>query len=140
MRWLMIWAALVPAMARADVLVATRTLPAHAVLTAGDVAVSGKAAEGAAESLAQVQGLELRTALYRGQPVLLANLGRAAAVERNQSVTILYDAGTVTISAEGRALDRGGIGDRIRVMNSDSRTTVAGIVAPGGIVRVGPDN
>lgn len=140
MRWLMIWAALLPAVAQADVLVATHTLPARAVLTAGDVALSGKTVDGAAESLAQVQGLELRTALYRGQPVLLTNLGPAAAVERNQSVTILYGVGAVTISAEGRALDRGGIGDRIRVMNSDSRATVAGVVAPGGIVRVGPDN
>ncbi|MEM9971263.1 MAG: flagella basal body P-ring formation protein FlgA, partial [Pseudomonadota bacterium] len=45
---------------------------------------------------------------------------------------------TLTIRTEGRVLDRGAVGDRVRVMNLTSRSTVSGIVAAGGTVVVSP--
>lgn len=140
MRALAILIVLLPAMARADGVIAVRTLPAHSVLAAADVALAVKGTRGSAEQIAEVEGLEIRTAVYQGQPILLSNLVQAAEVERNQLVTILYRGGTVTISAEGRALDRGAVGERIRVMNTGSRATVRGEVAPGGKVRVSLEN
>jgi len=133
-------AILLPFAAGAQSLIAARTLPAHSLVGPADVALAPRGAEGAARDLAEVEGQEVRTAVYRGQPILLSNLAPAAEVERNQLVTILFESGPVTISAEGRALDRGGVGDRIRVMNTGSRTTVLGAVAPGGMIRVGATN
>jgi flagella basal body P-ring formation protein FlgA len=58
-------------------------------------------------------------------------------VERNQIVPISFLSGGLAIKAEGRALARGGVGDVIRVMNLQSRTTVSGQIAPDGQVLVG---
>ncbi|MBS0562996.1 MAG: flagellar basal body P-ring formation protein FlgA [Proteobacteria bacterium] len=137
---LLVIAVLMPVAADAQSLIAARTLPAHSIIGPADVVVAPREAEGAAQAVSEVEGQEVRTAVYRGQPILLSNLARAAEVERNQLVTILYASGRVTISAEGRALDRGGVGERIRVMNTGSRTTVLGAVAPGGTIRVGATN
>ena len=40
------------------------------------------------------------------------------------------------IATEGRALDRAGVGERLRVMNLGSRNTVTGTVAEDGAVLV----
>jgi flagella basal body P-ring formation protein FlgA len=57
-------------------------------------------------------------------------------VERNQIVTLIYDQSGLTIATDGRVLDRGGVGDRIRVMNLQSRSTVTGTVGEDGNVYV----
>ena len=38
---------------------------------------------------------------------------------------------------EGRAPDRGGVGEAVRVMNLTSRQIVSGTVAPDGSIKVG---
>ena len=40
------------------------------------------------------------------------------------------------LTARGRAIDEGGIGDSIRVANAQSRTVVAGVVVANGQVAV----
>lgn len=139
MRWLILIALCAPSLARAESVVAQRSLRAHAVVGREDVALLDKQVDGAARDLSTVAGLELRTAVYKGQPILLSNLTAPALVERNQIVTLLFDSGSVTISVQGRALERGGLGDQIRVMNTASRMTVQGVIAAGGFVRVNPD-
>ena len=42
------------------------------------------------------------------------------------------------IVTEGRALDRAGIGERLRVLNLSSRTTVTATVQGAGLATVGP--
>ncbi|MEM9126779.1 MAG: flagella basal body P-ring formation protein FlgA, partial [Pseudomonadota bacterium] len=42
----------------------------------------------------------------------------------------------LSITTEGRALGRGAAGDRIRVMNLSSRTTVTGLIRPDGQIEV----
>lgn len=140
MRWLILMLFFAPTVLRAETVVAQRSLRAHTVVGAGDVALSDQAIDGAADDIDTALGQEVRTAVYKGQPILLSNLTTPALVERNQTVSLLFDSGTVTISVEGRALDRGGLGDQIRVMNTVSRMTVQGVITAGGVVRVNPDN
>jgi len=130
----------VPSALAAQTVVAERTLRAHTVVVAGDLALSDQAVGGAATDIDAVAGRELRAAVYKGQPILLSNLTAPALVERNQMVTLLFDNGAVTISVEGRALDRGGPGDLVRVMNTMSRQTVQGVITADGTVRVNPDS
>lgn len=139
MRWLVLIAMCAPSLGWAESVIAQRSLRAHTVVGPDDVTLLDKQVDGAARDLAVVEGLELRTAVYKGQPILLSNLTAPALVERNQIVTLLFDSGAVTISVQGRALERGGLGDQIRVMNTVSRMTVQGVVAAGGFVRVNPD-
>ena len=89
---------------------------------------------------ADVIGLETRIAVFQGQPILQKNLGPAAVIERNQSVQLAFQSGTLTILSDGRALERGGVGDRIRVMNIASRSTITGVIAADGSVYVDASN
>lgn len=122
--------------ASAETLVAARTLRAQTILGPDDVVLADGTIPGTATDPNEVIGLETRVAIYQGRPIRPANLGPPAIVDRNQAVVLLFAAGGLRITAEGRALGRGGAGDRIRVMNIASRTTVSGVVAGDGTIVV----
>lgn len=123
--------------AAADTLVATRLIRATELIRAGDLTVGQVAVPGAAHDAAALIGMEARVALYPGRPVRLSDVGPAAVIDRNQIVLLHYQSGSLRIAAEGRALERAGPGDRVRVMNLSSRSTVSGLVTAGGTVEVG---
>ena len=131
-------AALAAAPAAADILVATRTIRAQAILVPEDLAATPGEMPGTYATPEEAAGLEARVTIYAGRPIRLQDLGPPATVARNQIVVLLYRRGGLLISAEGRALERGGPGDTIRVLNSTSRTTVSGRIGADGMVQVGP--
>jgi flagella basal body P-ring formation protein FlgA len=51
-------------------------------------------------------------------------------------VQVSFDGKGLQIVTEGRALDRGAVGERIRVMNISSRATVFGTVQEDGTIQV----
>lgn len=116
----------------ADILVAARTIPARTIIGPDDVLVRDLNVVGGIDSPALAIGQETRVALYAGRPIRAADLGPPAVVERNQIITLVYRRGGIVISTEGRALDRAGPGDYIRVMNLTSRTTVSAQISPTG--------
>ncbi len=83
-----------------------------------------------------VLGFELRRAVYRGHPVRSSDIGPVTLVRRNSVVTMQYRSGALSIRTEGRALDAGGDGERIRVMNLDTRQAVTAVVRAPGLVEV----
>lgn len=129
-----------PATASADTVVAARTLRAGTLLTGADLAMIAEDVPGAVSSLDEALGQEARVNLYAGRPIRPGEIGPAALVERNQIVTLVYDQNGLTIATEGRVLDRGGVGDRIRVMNLGSRNTVTGTVGEDGRIYVANDD
>ncbi|MCA0204662.1 flagellar basal body P-ring formation chaperone FlgA [Pararhodobacter sp.] len=130
-------ALLVASPAAADVLVAARTLRAGSLVEAGDVILlSDPAPLGAAQSPDEAVGLEARVTLYARRPIPVASLGPPALVERNQLVTLVFQAGGLEIRADGRALGRGAEGETVRIMNLSSRSTVSGTIAGPGLVSV----
>lgn len=137
MRALALLLALTVPPAGAETLVAARTVRAQAILTPADLAVIAEAVPGTLSTPEEALGLEARTILYQGRPIRPGDIGPAAIVERNALVVLVYRSGALTITAEGRALGRGGPGDALRVMNLTSRTAVTGTVAPDGRVLVG---
>jgi flagellar basal body P-ring formation protein FlgA len=50
---------------------------------------------------------------------------------------MIYTEGPLNIMAEGRALDRAGPGELVRVMNLSSRQVVTGLVRGSGMIEVG---
>ncbi|WP_101067141.1 flagellar basal body P-ring formation chaperone FlgA [Roseovarius salinarum] len=127
---------LVACTAAADTVLAARTIRAQAVISPADVVVKNIEIAGAATSVDQVVGKEARVALYAGRPVRPRDIGPPAIIERNQIVPIVFESEGLHISAEGRSLSRAGPGERVRVMNLSSRTTLFGTVEPDGTVRV----
>ncbi|WP_431297580.1 flagellar basal body P-ring formation chaperone FlgA [Tabrizicola sp. BL-A-41-H6] len=124
----------------AESLVATRTIRAQAVIAPDDLTLVDAEVPDALTDPAQAVGQEARITIYAGRPLRLADLGPAAVIDRNQVVPLVYLAGGLAITTEGRALARGSEGDVIRVINLGSRTTVSGRVGPDGTVYVGVEN
>ncbi len=125
--------------ALAESVVATRTLRPNTVIGPEDLTIVDAALPGALTDPALALGLETRVAIYAGRPVLQADLGTPTLVQRNQVVSLVYIAGGLAISTEGRALARGSEGETVRVINLASRTTVRGRIGPDGAVYVGWD-
>ena len=125
--------------ALAESVVATRTLRPNTVIGPEDLTIVDAALPGAFTDPAMALGLETRVAIYAGRPVLQSDLGTPTLVQRNQVVSLVYLAGGLAISTEGRALARGSEGETVRVINLASRTTVSGRIGPDGAVYVGWD-
>jgi len=119
-----------PGLATAEPLTAVRTLRPGTVLSAGDLA-------GPADAVEAATGQEVRRAVYAGRRIDPADLGPPTLVHRNAVVTMLFRDGLLAIRTEGRALDAGGLGERVRVMNLETRNPVAATVTGAGRVEVG---
>jgi flagella basal body P-ring formation protein FlgA len=121
----------------AETLVTTRNIRANAILSSADLAVVDRQIPGMLSSKDQAVGLEARVSLYAGRPIRPDDLGPPALVDRNQIVPLLYRRGNLTIATDGRALERGAVGDILRLINLGSRSTVTGVVQADGTVVVG---
>lgn len=115
-----------------EILVAAQNLPAGVVIEPSHLAVrDGEAAPGVLSSRVAAVGLESRVALFKGRPIRSVDLGPPTVIRRNAIVSLVFRRAALTISTEGRALDEGAVGDRIRIMNIDSRRTVfATVIGP----------
>lgn len=136
MRMLALAFALLASPVAADILVAARTIPARTIIGPDDILTRDLNVVGGLSAPSMAIGQEARVALYAGRPIRAGDIGPPAVVERNQVITLVYQHGGITISTEGRALDRAGPGDVIRVMNLTSRTTVSARVDTSGIAFV----
>jgi flagella basal body P-ring formation protein FlgA len=114
-----------------------RAIRSHTILSAEDLALAETTVPGAVAEIAAAVGREARVTLYPGRPILTSQIGAPALVERNQLVRMTYSEGALSIATEGRALDRAGAGEMVRVMNLASRQTVTGTVAADGSIEVG---
>ena len=127
--------ALAPLAAAADVVVASRTLRSQTILQPGDLTLADGTVAGALSDLDAALGMEARVVLYAGRPIRPEDIGPAALIDRNQTITILFRRGSLNITVEGRSLGRGTVGDRIKVMNLASHTTLSGTIGADGLVR-----
>lgn len=127
---------LLAAPAAADTVVATRTIRPQQVLSAADIRLEPNSVDGAHSDPSEVIGKEARIAIYPGRPIMFGALGDPALVERNQYVELVYQHAGLRIIADGRALGRGAIGDRVRVMNESSRSVLFGTITADGTILV----
>jgi flagella basal body P-ring formation protein FlgA len=123
--------------ALADSLVATRVIRAQTLLAPADMTLVAAEIPGALGLIEEAIGQEARVTLYPGRAIRAADIGPPALVDRNQVILLVYNAGGLGITAEGRAMERGGEGDVIKVMNLASRQMIVGRVAKDGAIHVG---
>jgi flagella basal body P-ring formation protein FlgA len=114
-----------------------RAIRSQSVIGPDDVTLAEETVPGAVAEIAAVIGREARVMLYPGRPILSGQIGAPALVERNQVVRMHFAMGPLNIVTEGRALDRAGEGEMLRVMNMASRQIVTGSVAADGSIKVG---
>jgi flagellar basal body P-ring formation protein FlgA len=108
------------------------------VLKASDLVVQRRPkSEGPAiTDLQMAAGLAARRSLRPGQPLHDADLMKPTIVQRNDAVTIIYEAPGFTLTLRGRAQDAGALGDTISVLNAESKRVVQGVVSGPGRVTV----
>jgi len=137
MRWLALLTLCASAgAAAADTVIAARNLRPGSILLASDVVQVSGQIPGAYSDAARVVGLEAKVAIYAGRPVLSEHVGPPATIERNQLVEIVFEGAGLSIRTEGRALGRGSEGQRIRVMNLSSKSSLFGTVQTDGTILV----
>jgi flagellar basal body P-ring formation protein FlgA len=81
-------------------------------------------------------GLSPRRSLAPGVPVVAADLKRPVAIAKGALVTLVLSAPNLQLTARGRALEDGAVGQSVRVANAQSRSVVAGVVLANGQVAV----
>ncbi len=83
----------------------------------------------------QAIGFAARASLQPGQPLRSADLMKPELVQRNETVTLVYEVPGITLTVRGKAVEGGAEGDVIAVLNEQSKRTVQGVVAgPGRVV------
>jgi flagella basal body P-ring formation protein FlgA len=83
-------------------------------------------------------GLEATRLLAAGAPVRVQDVRPQVLVPKNSMVTIVLRAGGMELSVQGKALDEGGRGDVVKVMNTKSKRVLEAQVSGAGTVVVAP--
>jgi flagella basal body P-ring formation protein FlgA len=119
-------------------------VPAHDIAR-GDViaesdltyaTVDGKALmSGVPTRMDEVKGMQARRVLSAGQPFRGEDVRRPIVVTKGQTVTMQFSAPGVELTAMGRAMSEGGIGDTVTVQNPASYRMISAVVTAPGAVR-----
>ena len=83
-------------------------------------------------------GMQARRQLRAGQAIRTADLAKPDLVQRDQNVTLIYEAPGIYLTMRGKALDNGTEGDVVNVMNLQSKRTLSGTVIGRGQVSISP--
>jgi flagella basal body P-ring formation protein FlgA len=123
----------------ADVVTLSHAVERGAIIKVSDVIVERRPrAEIGREIVSnrdQVIGMAARNNLRAGQPLRTADLMKPELVQRNETVTLVYEVPGITLTVRGKAVEGGAEGDVISVLNEQSKRTVQGvIVGPGRVV------
>jgi flagella basal body P-ring formation protein FlgA len=122
-----------------DAAVLTRNVDRSDLLKSADIVIERrtKAEIGNdAASREQSLGMQMRRPLRAGQPLRTADLVKPDLVQRDQSVTVIYESPGLYLTTRGKALDSGTEGDVVTVLNPQSKRTVTGVVSGRGQVTI----
>ena len=89
----------------------------------------------------EVLGLQARRVLAAGQAFRSDDVRRPIVVTKGQTVTMQFIVPGVELSAMGRAMSEGGVGDTVTIQNPVSYRMISGtVIAPGTVRANGPIN
>ncbi|GER08581.1 hypothetical protein GCM10007972_23780 [Iodidimonas muriae] len=113
---------------RVELVVPGRTIHPGEIITPQDLVhtqlQSSKILPQSLTSAQQLIGKEARRVLAAGRAVDARKVGPPLLVEKNSEVDIHFATPTLTIKAKGRALEDGGLGDVVKIMNIESRKII----------------
>lgn len=127
-----------------EVPVLTRKFAAGEVITGEDIGMqqlpSSRVRKTMILDVAQIVGKTPRKIISPDRPIRENELSSPVVISKGAAVQMNYRSGNMQIQALGEALEEGGIGDVIRLRNTDSRSVVRGkITAPGRVSVFGND-
>jgi flagella basal body P-ring formation protein FlgA len=87
----------------------------------------------------EVKGMQTRRMLSAGQPFRGDDVRKPIVVTKGETVTMQFIVPGVELTAMGRAMSEGGIGDTVTIQNPASYRMISGVVtAPGTVRATGP--
>jgi flagella basal body P-ring formation protein FlgA len=89
----------------------------------------------------EIKGMQTRRMLAAGQPFRAEDVRRPIVILKGQTITMQFVAPGVELTAMGRAMSEGGVGDTVTIQNPVSYRMISGtVVAPGTVRATGPIN
>lgn len=85
---------------------------------------------------AQLIGMSPRHPLRMGDPLRMSDVEPPVVVTKGAQVDMTYVSGSLTLTARGRALQNGAVGDTVDILNPRSNRTVQGIIEGPNMVRI----
>jgi flagellar basal body P-ring formation protein FlgA len=119
--------------------VLARGVERNEILKSSDVVIERRPKAEAGADVAsrdRAIGMQARKQLRAGQALKGADLAKPDLVQRDQSVTLVYETSGLYLTIRGKALDGGTEGDVVSVLNLQSKRTVSGVVIGRGQVAV----
>ncbi len=121
------------------VIVTTRDVGRGEVLSEADLGYqmvnATSAFPGIVTSMADVEGKEARRVLRAGEAIRKDDVRNPIVVTRGQTVTMTFAVPGITLTAIGKAITEGGIGDTVTVQNPVSFRQVSAVVTGAGQVQ-----
>ncbi|MGY8638749.1 flagellar basal body P-ring formation chaperone FlgA [Bradyrhizobium sp. 14AA] len=122
-----------------EVAVLTRDIDRADLLKSSDVTLERRPkaeVTGEPASRDRTVGMQLRRPMRAGTPIRVADIVKPDFVQRDQSVTIIYQVPGLHLTTRGKAIESGAEGDTVSVLNLQSKRTLTGVVTGRGQVTV----
>lgn len=140
--FLLVWALMLcwPAFAGAGsrIIVPVRDIDRGETISSSDLVVrtvDGDAFPGVITSAKDLVGMEPRRMLRAGEGIRMQDVRRPTLVTKGSTVSMLYEAPGITVTAIGRAMSAGGLGETVTVQNPVSFRQIGAMVIGPGQVR-----
>ena len=126
------------AMQTVDAVTVDHPIERGEVLQASDLTIlrRPRAQSGGLADMKSSVGLAARRQLRPGQPVQVSDLMKPNIVQRDDTVTLVYEAPGLVLTLRGQAQEAGALGDTISVLNQQTKRSVQGVVSGPGRVTV----
>jgi flagellar basal body P-ring formation protein FlgA len=124
----------------ADAIVPVRTISRGEIVRASDLSVErrprAEITTEVVDSHIEVIGRAARQMLRQGQPIRRSDLMKAELVKRDDNITLVYQVPGIMLTTRGKALEAGGDGDVINVLNVQTKRNIQGVVTGPGRVDI----
>jgi len=128
------------AVATVEIATAARTIDRGTTLKDSDVVMERRPRADVSRDVVttrnQAVGFAARNGLQTGRPIRTVDLAKPDLIQRNDAVTLVYEAPGLVLTIRGKAIEGGAEGDVISVLNEQSKRTVQGTVAGPGRVMI----
>jgi flagella basal body P-ring formation protein FlgA len=122
-----------------DAAVLARDVERNEVVKSSDVIFERRAKASVGNDAAsrdRAVGMQMRKALRAGQALHTSDLAKPDLVQRDQTVTLIFQSAGLYLTIRGKALEGGTEGDVVSVLNLQSKRTVTGTVVGRGQVSI----
>jgi len=133
--------AAVPASESARIVVPARDIMRGETISDSDLAIqnapAGVTRGDLATTMNDLSGMEARRFLHAGEPVRVSDVRHPILVVKGTTVTMIFAAPGIVLTAIGKAMSEGGMGETVTILNPISYRQISCTVTGAGQVRAG---